>query len=207
MIKNLNDLINYTHNYYKSLGSKECFSRVLINKSSDSPQQLKEINEQLYFLPNTYLNVIKNIDITGACIGYFNLSPSSLKQEGIVQQILEAKEDPFFPNEFIEKHRLHQVGFNNTDLIYVTSGTDQFKEGEVLFVEEGYDIYNPQDSQIHKIARDFEQFLIIAGNMHQIREEINEDESNYDEKKNEFLNRLKLLNVDPEYHNFWLSQI
>lgn len=100
---------------------------------------------------------------------------------------------------------MYQIGSYNTDLICVTAGTDQFTEGEILFVEEGYDIYNPQDNQIHPIAKDFEQFLIAAGNLHQVREEIADDNLNHEEKKNEFIERLRVLGVDEKYHKAWLS--
>ena len=93
----------------------------------------------------------------------------------------------------------------NTHLLCLTNGTDKYKNGEILFIEEGLDIYRPQESQIHPLAKDFEQFLIAAGNLSQIQEEINDDNSNWEEKKAEFIERLKILGVGEEYHLAWLS--
>ncbi len=205
MINNLDDLVLYTYQYFEQLGAKKHFEDVLISKANFKEIDLYEVDNRLSFLPKSYLNVIKKIDIAGSVISTFSLSLSSLRHENIIQQLLDARNDPFFPKEFMEKHKMYQIGSYNTDLICVTAGTDQFTEGEILFVEEGYDIYNPQDNQIHPITKDFEQFLIAAGNLHQVREEIADDNLNHEEKKNEFIERLRVLGVDEKYHKAWLS--
>ena len=203
MISTLQDLVKFTDNLFKELGAKEHFKDVLINFKVDEEKEQGKLNGPLSALPQTYCNVIKKLDITGVLLGGFCLSPYSLKKEKIEEQLRKAFDGPFFPKEFMDKHRMYQVGSCNTDLICVTAGTEKFTNGEVLLVEEGLDIYNPQDSQIHLLAKDFEQFLIIAGNFDQVRSEINEDESNYAEKKEKFLDRLKKLKIDEKYYSAW----
>ena len=149
-------------------------------------------------IPASYIKILEKYSLNGVIIDDFELSPYSFKDTDTVEGLLNALSDPFFPKEFMERHHMYQVGSYDTDLLCVTSGTEQFTDGEVLFVEEGYDIYNPEDSQIHPIAKDFEQFLIILGNFDQVRRSVNEG-------KQEFLERLKQLEVDERYHSVWLS--
>lgn len=100
---------------------------------------------------------------------------------------------------------MYQIGSCDTDILCVTEGTNQFHEGEVLYIKEGFDIYNPDDNQILLIAKDFEQFLIIAGNLNQIHREIDGDFTNSDEKFAEFFNRLDILGIDKIYQGAWES--
>lgn len=167
--------------------------------------EIKELKVLGSELPVSYINAASKFNLNGIIIGYFLVSPFSYNPKGIVESLKEANGDPFFPKEFMEKHRMYQVGSYNTDLICVTSGTDQFENGEILFVDEGFDIYNPEDSQIHPLAKDFEQFLIIAGNLNQVQREVEEDNSNHEAKKQEFLERLQKLGFTEKYHNMWLS--
>lgn len=170
-----------------------------------SKTKIEKIKEIFIDFPLSYLRILESYKVNGVIISNFELSPYSFDDEDALEGLIKSYNDPFFPKEFMEKHKMYQIGTYNTDLICITTGTDQFKEGEILFVEEGYDIYNPQDNQIHKIAKDFEQFLIIAGNLGQIRGEIKEDESNWEIKKSDFIQRLKLLKVDEDYQKFWMS--
>ena len=101
------------------------------------------------------------------------------------------------------RHKIYQIGSKDTDLLCVSEGTENFKPGEILWILEGDNICNPQDSQIHKLAENFYQFLIISGNFWQICRELKEDRSDYEEKKEEFLNRLSILGVSQEYQETW----
>lgn len=204
MINNLNELQKYVTkdiDLHTDPLHKKSF---MMLEPGITDNDIKLLKEKCPYIPETYTDIIKKYNFLGVSLGYFNLSPGVL-YNNLTEAIIEAQEDPFFSKEFMDRYKIYQIGFNNTDLIYVTHGTKKFSEGEILFVEEGEDIYNPQDSQIHPIAKDFEQFLIITGNMDQIQRGINEDESNYEEKKNEFIERLRILNVDKTYQKFWLS--
>ena len=164
------------------------------------------LKQKISNIPDSYTNILRLINVYGVSIGLFNISSYCSRNTDIVDSLLVSNiEDPFFPKEFMEKHNMFQIGSYNTDQLCVTAGTAHFKEGEILFVEEGYDIYNPQDSQIHRLAKDFEQFLIVAGNLSQIHGEIHKDNSNLEEKKSEFIERLQTLGVSKEYHQAWLS--
>lgn len=177
----------------------------LLTSPGCSNERFSFLQQNILGLPKSFANLLPSYSFNGVIIDEFELSPHSFRDLDIVEGLLKSIEDPFFPKEFMEKHRMYQIGSYNTDLVCVTAGTGQFKEGEILFVEEGYDIYNPQDDQIHPLAKDFEQFLIVAGNLNEIHREIKEDNSNWEEKKNEFIERLRILGVDENYHKAWLN--
>lgn len=197
----IDEMKNLEKKYYSNEIHRKSFQLYLPGISEESEKKLKA---SIPYLPSSYLELVKKYNFLEVCIGWFLVWPGG-RFKTLEDSVIDALNDSFFPKEFMEKHKMYQVGFCNTDLICVTAGTNQFAKGEVLFVDEGFDIYNPQDSQVHSLAKDFEQFLIIAGNLNQAQRGIHEDESNYEEKKQEFLDRLKRLGVDEKYHGIWVS--
>lgn len=189
-----------------ALESDPIFRRpYMMDSPGCSEEKINILLEKIPELPKSYLGLVSLYSLNGVIVDNFELSPQSFRNKDIVEGLIQAYEDPFFPKEFMEKHKMYQIGSYNIAKLCVTSGSSQFKEGEILFIEEGYDINNPQNSQIHRLAKDFEQFLIVAGNLDQIHSDNNEDNSNWEEKKAEFIERLKILGVSEEYHPTWLS--
>lgn len=203
MINNMSELIEEMKNSEKEFFSSEIHRKAFqIYMPGISREGEDKLKAYIGDLPESYLDVAKKYNLLGVCVGMFSLCPRE-RFETLEDSITDALNDSFFPKEFMEKYKMYQVGSYNTDLICVTLGTEHFANGEVLFVEEGFDIYNPQDSQVLPLAKDFEQFIIVAANLNS--GEINEDYSNYEEKKQEFLERLKKLEIDKKYHEIWLS--
>lgn len=203
MIQDLNEVQKYCLN----LADKESdiiFKRqFLMLKPGVSNDSIEKLRRNNIFIHQGYLDIIKEYQLNGVILFCFEFSPSSFRDDNTVEGIITSLTNPFFPKDFMEKHRMYQIGSYNTDLICITSGTDQFHDGEILFVEEGKDIYNPQDSQIHPLAKDFEEFLLVVANADELMGEILQDDSNYKGKKEEFFNRMNLLNVDKKYQTFW----
>jgi hypothetical protein len=162
------------------------------------------LKESIPELPQSYINILGLYWVNNIVIDSFDISVRSYDNDNPVDGILDAHQDPFFPKEFMAKHNMYQIGSYETDLICITSGTNTFHHGEILYVDEGFDIYDPQDEQIHPLAKDFEEFLIIAGNLDEVHTEVGSNDSNYEEKKAEFLARLKDLGVDEKYYPTWL---
>ena len=156
-------------------------------------------------LPESYIKIISLYSINGIEVDGFDVSPYFHTNPDIVDDLMAAYEDPFFPKECMEKHKMYQIGSYNTDILCVTEGTDQFSEGEILYIDEGYDIQNPEDNQIHPIAKDFEQFLIVAGNLDEIHTQMQGDDTLYESKKADFIERMEKLGVDKKYNQMWLS--
>lgn len=205
MINNINELINFQTSEFNNLGKKEFHKDLLIYTPGCSEDMINKLYMHIPSIPISYTKMIKGIDINGTILGIFSISPISGRNKSIIEKLIITYEDPFFPKEFMQKHKMYQIGSYNTDILCVTEGTDQFHEGEILYIDEGYDIYNPEDDQIHPIAKDFEQFLIVAGNLDQIHTEMQGDDALYEPKKAEFLGRLRALGVDEKYDSAWLN--
>jgi len=203
MINNLQDL--FLRHGAKAKNNSDMMSSNFSCPGISNGQKVELVKLGVEF-PSSYVNVIEKYNVYFVDLSWFSLSPHPFGTKDLIDCLNRANcQDPFFPKEFMEKHRMYQIGSYNTDLVCVTAGTGQFKEGEILLVEEGYDIYNPQDDQIHPLAKDFEQFLIVAGNFDEIHCATIEDNSNWEEKKNEFIERLRLLGVDENYHKAWIN--
>lgn len=199
----MDELINEMKVLESEFFSSEIYRRAFqIYLPGISRESEKKLKLHIDDLPESYLKVARKYNLLRVSIGMFSLCPRE-RCKTLDESIIDSLNDSFFPQEFMEKHKMYQVGFYNTDLICVTSGTDQFANGEVLFVEEGYDIYHPQDSQVHPLAKDFEQFILVAANLD--RNGVSGDSREFPAKQQEFLERLKKLGVDEKYHDMWLS--
>lgn len=210
MINNIKELQTYIKEQEERLFNKfpDQSTKDMLNLSSLGclRERIDLLKKQIPELPASYTKWLEKLNLNGVSIGWFNLTPSSKHPIDAVENVLEAYEETFFPREFMEKHHMYQIGSNDVDMVCVTAGTDKFKNGEILFVEEG-DPYEPEDSQIYPLAEDFEQFLILAGNANQLAREIKDDDSNRKEKEKEFIKRMEILKVPERYHKTWLRMI
>lgn len=175
----------------------------LMVDSSINEIDLHKLKEKNIKLPKSYLKILLRYKVNGISIEDISLSPYSWKNNNIIEDLFEAYEDSFYPREFMDKHNMHQIGSYEADTLCVTNGTNYYKEGEILLILYNGDIYNPQDNQIKKLAKNFEQFLIMLGNLNQICTETSENYFNKEESRQEFFDRLKILNVDFEYYDGW----
>lgn len=205
MISSLREVQIMLMNLSKKFENPAFKKRFLMTSPGCSINRISLLKDKLPGIPKSYIKIITDYYINGIEVHGFDISPYFNNTPDIVADLLEAYEDPFFPKEFMQKHKMYQIGSYNTDILCVTEGTDQFSEGEILYIDEGYDIYNPEDSQIRPIAKDFEQFLIVAGNLDEIHTQMQGDDSVYDQKCKEFFDRLKLLGVDEKYSRAWLN--
>ncbi len=180
--------------------------RFMLSSPGCNHERVEALRKKLPDLPESYTRFLERLNLNGVDIGWFGLTPSSNHPVDAVENVLEAQVDPFFPKEFMQKHRMYYIGYNDTDLVCVTAGTDKFKNGEILYVEEG-DPFEPKDSQIHPLAENFEQFLLLAGNLTQIQGEMQADDSKRKEKRVEFTTIMKKLKVPEKYHKTWLRMI
>ena len=197
MLNNLKSLQEYLlgsrGNTINNVAKRACsFVSLKMDKKS-----LKDVEN----FPVSYIDVVKNYNTHQVEIAGFSISPHPFGTKKLSEALLKSAKEPFFPCEFMKRHELYQIGTYNTDLICVTTGTERFKNGEVLIIEEGPDIYNPEDSQIHPIAKDFEHFLIIIGNLDKLQREVGKNNFN----KQKFIQCLENLEVDKKYHDAWLS--
>lgn len=201
MIKNLEDIWLHNLKVADLLGGYEKNLDLIVK--STSKEEIKSIEFYLKELPTSYTSILLMYDLNGKVIENFSISPGSYNEKGIVKNIRKSSENSIF-GDIGKRLDLYFVGTNENFGIFVSNKNPFYKEGEILLIdEELYSFPDMTNKYIHKAARNFEQFLIIAGNLDQIGMEIKEDDSNKEGKHQEFLKRLKILNVDPKYHNAW----
>jgi hypothetical protein len=110
--------------------------------------------------------------------------------------------------EYVHQYHMYAVGMDDFLSICVATAQSPFPEGEIISIDES--IYGEKENTsqwIKRMAKDFEQFLIIAGNLNQIHRDLLQNDSNYEQKKQEFIQRLNDLKVDPVYHQAWIELI
>lgn len=197
-IKELQEFILKKGEEFKDPLFKQSF---MFTSQGCSVERVEYLKKEIPKLPESYTRFLTKLNLNGIEIGNFSLSPFGKNPVDIVEDLIEAYKDPILDHNFMTHHNMYKIGFCSTDFICVTAGTDNFKNGEILYVEVGCDAHNMNDDKVHKLARDFEQFLLMAGNAYQIWCEMNA--SSFDDRFKEFLDRLKILKVSEEYYWMW----
>ena len=181
--------------------------RFLIYNDGISDTQLTHLNEILPELPESYTKCLKKYTIFDVDVGYFDLTPISWDTDSIVDSLIKAQsvEESFLPRLILDPLDLYWIGNNNNDTIYVAGKNSPYAEGEIVAIHEFILDAEEKDYESYKslLAKDFEQFLIIAGNLNEVHR-LNLDS---DLAKAEMLQRLKALNVDEKYHDGWMEYL
>lgn len=182
--------------------------RYAIYKPGISDTQFTHLNEILPELPESYTKCLKKYNIFDITLGYFDLTPVSGGSANIVESLIRAQsvEESFLPRAMLDPLDLYWIGYNEGNTVYVAGkNSPSYLEGEIVFIfecildAEGKLCENYQSL----LAKDFEQFLIIAGNLN----EVHRLDYESDLAKKEMLERLKALDVDEKYHETWLEYL
>jgi hypothetical protein len=205
MIKSIKELQNYVIN---DLDEKDdvIFQRPCMMTSPGRPkEEIEELKKALPSIPDSYTKWVEAVNLNGIAVGFFDVCPASFCSGGMVANIIEGNRKDVLFWEQMQQYHLYSVATIDGYGIFVATSSSPYKEGEIIAIdEEIYGEENNPEQWIYKLSKDFEQFLIVAGNVNQIRREVNKDDSNYDEKKKEFLDRLKQLDVAEEYYEAWM---
>ncbi len=203
MIKNIEELQLYLlHDLEQE--DEIIFKRPLMMTSPGcSLQELKILKGTFPDLPNCYLKIVEKINLNGISVGYFEVSPASFNPEGMLANIIEGNQPDILFWQEMQQYHLYSVATISEYGVFIATNQSPFKEGEVILIS--VDIFNEDNPSqwIYRLSKNFEQFLIVAGNLNQIHREIQEDNSNYEIKKEEFFTRLKILEVAEEYYPAW----
>ncbi|CAO5682710.1 MAG: hypothetical protein HEEMFOPI_01760 [Holosporales bacterium] len=209
MINNIEELKEYKKNDSKQYQGDDIFiKRCAIFRSGINHDQLNALLKTLPFLPKSYTNCLTAYNIFQVCIGYFSISPINYDVDNIVDSLIMAQdpEHSFLPRSILDPLDLYWIGNNNNDTIYVAGkNSPKYQEGEIVDInefildaeEKDYDDY------MMPMAKDFEQFLILAGNLNEVHREFKDGKG----AKTEMERRLHILNVDKKYHDSWFSYI
>jgi hypothetical protein len=178
----------------------------LMTSPGCSSEEIERLKKTLTEIPSSYIKVIKDVNLNDISIGYFEVSPSPYHPKGMVENIIEGNEGDYLFHEYSKQYNLYLVATTPDYGVFVATSASPFTEGEIILIDESIYIEEEYPERwISRLAKDFEQFLIVAGNLNQIHREIRGDNSNWEEKKAQFIERLRVLGVSEEYHKAWLS--
>jgi hypothetical protein len=201
MIKNIQELQNYILRDFNENDEEIFKRRHRMTSPGSSKEQIEHLKKTLQNIPESYSRWVEEINLNGISIGYFEVSPSSYNPEGMVANLIEGNQGEVMFHEYMNKYKLYSIATISDFGIFVATSASQFKEGEIIAIDES--IYAEEENLqewIFRIAKDFEQFLIIAGNLNQTYREFKEDTL---KRRQEFFERLKILKVPEEYYKAW----
>ena len=180
--------------------------RFFMTSPGCSHKRIIELKKVLPGIPDSYTKWIESINLNGVSLGYFELSPSAANSTDIVENLIDANDTTMFRN-LMEKHGLYLIATTDYYGIFVAKGSSNYDEGEIVIIDE--EIFSNLDRQrennIQTLAKDFKEFLLGIANIYQIRGELIKSDLNKEQKKTEFIERLKILGVDEKYHQAWMS--
>jgi hypothetical protein len=166
VINNLDDLVRYTEQRAKV--RPLIARRVRITRPGFQPHIIAALRQEFPGLPDGYVSVAESVAIDGISIGYFNLTPS-LSRAPLPDE-LRAYNDPVI-TPMAERYRLHgvyQVASWEADPICVVHTNGMFRVGQVVMYTDAN--LGPRPTRPPAVLADsFEQFLLIAANLDEIR--------------------------------------
>jgi hypothetical protein len=179
MIANIDELISYTQKLGDAL--PELRDSIVLQKPGCSAKITDNLKRVLPGIPESYVTVIKEVELNGVAIGYFHLSPSPYSGHNVAEKVIscnDSAQNPLVGTH--RKHGLYQVGSWEADPICVAFENGSFLMGQIV----KYNIANPVEMPV-VLAEDFVTFLLLAGNLDAIRDKYSEA-TNTTESLNEF---------------------
>jgi hypothetical protein len=163
MISSLDELKSFTLAMAKTLPDT-LKDRFMLTSPGCSAEQCKALKESLPGLPQSYLQCIVYINLHRVSIGPFHLWPTGFSGADLAEALLSAnfEDHPFQP--MLRTYGLYYVASWDVDWIAVAAEESSLGGGVVVKL----DGENPE-SFPQRLACDFSTFLLIVGNLDEIR--------------------------------------
>lgn len=207
MISNIQDLQDYVLEKARQYDDINYKRRFLLTSPGCAPAEIAEIKKALSGMPDSYLRVAERVNLNGITIGYLRLSPGSYYPGGMAENLISNQKDRLTP--YARRYHLYLVGGKSSYEVYVATSSSCFAEGEVIAIDYQIDEEDPLGAEekltpwILPLAKDFEQFLIATGNLHQVTCQVREDFFNEKQKEEEFIEILRQLGIEEKYLPAW----
>jgi hypothetical protein len=180
MLTTFNDLIAYSHRLANDL--PDLRDSIVIDRPGCSQAEIAALVKALPGLPDSYTSVAKAVKLDGVAIGYFQLSPSS-RGNGLADKLVACNDPSITPMaSHYQTHSVYQVASWEADPIAVVHASTMFNVGQVVKYNTGNPVARPT-----VLADDFEQFLLVAGTLDEIRDKHGEDPAQAMNKFNAYL--------------------
>ncbi|WP_221274641.1 hypothetical protein [Thaumasiovibrio subtropicus] len=198
MINNIDELKLYTD--VEAAKFPTIASHIRLGSSNYSEEQIAELSRRIPELPLCYIRVVRQVELTGVSIGQFALWPVTYGSGDLLTCLTKANEscsNPFLG--FYSNNYLVEVACCEANTVCIGSAAGR-NEGQVFLV----DISSGPNPVFLKLAENFEQFLILAGNLHDIS-------MSYQENENsgliEFSSRLEKFELDSSSVSTWIRML
>jgi len=159
MIENLDDLKGYADALAKRVPS--IAGRVKINEpglSADDLSRLSALN-----LPPIYERCVSMFSLFGIAVGYFSMWPGSIKTGHMVEALLQANAGNYSGAQEARNACLLVVAQEEANLVCVTRANGN--DPDVVYL---LDVMRSPTIERQSLAPNFEKFLLLAGNLHDI---------------------------------------
>jgi len=194
MINNLDELKLYTEEVATKFPA--IASEIKLCSPGCSKEQLATLKQEVPQLPQEYLDIANQVQLVAVSIGQLSLWPVPYGKRDFLLSLIEANTDSSNPYlDFYNSNNLVEVARLEANLICLGKIATE-NEGQVFLV----DISSGENLAIEKLADNFEQLLVLAGNLHQISMFYEEDE---DSGVSEFTFRLNRLGLDRDCASIW----
>lgn len=194
MISNLNELVKYSA---KVAGKFPVIaSEIKLCTPGYSDAVFAKISAEVPYLPDSYFDVVKQIQVVGVSIGQLNLWPVPYGKKDFVASIVEANtssDNPYL--KFYSDNNLVEVARLEANIVCLGQKHSQICGNAYLV-----DISSGPTPTFLKLANSYEQLIICAGNLHDTSTTYEDDE---DAGMIEFQMRLNRLGVDDRSANVW----
>lgn len=163
MLATVNDLIAYSHRLANDLPGLR--DSIVVDRPGCSQVEIAALVAALPDLPESYTSVATAVKLDGVAIGYFQLSPG-VHGDGLAGKLIACNEPSITPMaRRYRNHGVYQVASWEADSIAVAHASTTFNIGQIVKYNAGNPVVRPT-----VLADSFEQFLLMAGTLDEIRD-------------------------------------
>jgi hypothetical protein len=159
MILNLYDLRDYADALAKRV--PRIAHRVLIDEPGISADNILHLSALR--LPPIYASCIQRFNLFGVAIGYFSLWPGSIKAGNMINALIHANQENHPAVQQARRSGLVLVAQEEANLVCVGQSDSNHPDRVYML-----DVMRSSATERQSVAQDFEKFLLLAGNLHEI---------------------------------------
>lgn len=178
MIGTLDELKRYSRRM--AAASPSLKDEVLLEEPGCSEADAERLLAALPGLPESYLRVIRSVDLTGKSIGYFRLSPGGTGKASIHERLVHENHGVTNPHaRRLLADGTYQVAWWESELIAVAHRDGPYQVGNVVIYS-----HEVRNTEGRLLADDFLQFLLLAATLDEVR--LHSDEGELDDAQATF---------------------
>lgn len=162
MIRTLDDLIALSEACAEDTPFDR--DRLLIRRGGCTEEEIARLREELPDIPDSYLNIVRKVNLHEIVVGFFALSPEAFRATNLTDSLIAANNPEDYPMmNWLRRDRAYHVASWEADPIGVAYERTRFSPGQIIV----YNCGNP-DEPAQLLADTFLQFLLLVGNLYEL---------------------------------------